>query len=146
METGETITAHNERTKAIPNKYDPVYLGLDYRDRQVLYARIDQRVDEMAAAGLWDEVQALLASGVPEKATALQAIGYKEPMAALRGEITRQEAIEEIKRSSRRYAKRQLTWFRRNEKTRWFYQEENQDFSSIFAWARREIPFFDKAP
>ena len=146
LETGETITAHNEKTRTIPNKYDPIYLGLDYKDRQVLYRRIDRRVEEMVKAGLWDEVEALLASGVPEKATAMQAIGYKEPMAALRGEITRQEAVEEIQRSSRRYAKRQLTWFRRNEKTRWFYQEENQDFSSVFAWACREIPFFDKAP
>ena len=146
LETGETITAHNEKTKTIPNKYDPIYLGLDYKDRQVLYRRIDRRVEEMVKAGLWDEVEALLDSGVPEKATAMQAIGYKEPMAALRGEITRQEAVEEIQRSSRRYAKRQLTWFRRNEKTRWFYQEENQDFSSVFAWACREIPFFDKAP
>ena len=144
LETGETITAHNERTKAIPKKYAPLYLGLDYEGRQVLYDRIDRRVDLMVEAGLWEEVRELLASGVPEKATALQAIGYKEPMAALRGEITQEQAVEDIKRSSRRYAKRQLTWFRRNQETRWLYQKENQDFSSVFAWAAAEIPFFDK--
>ena len=145
LETGETITAHNERTKTIPPQYDPLWLGLDFTDRAVLYSRIDRRVDRMVESGLWEEVRALLRAGVPQDATALQAIGYKEPMAALRGEITREDAVEQIKQSSRRYAKRQRTWFRRNEKIRWIYREEGTDFSSVFAAAAAEVPFFDRA-
>ena len=144
LETGETITAHNARTGAIPPKYTPVYLGLDFSDRQVLYRRIDSRVDRMVEAGLWQEAEALLREGVPPDATSLQAIGYKEPLAALRGEISRQEAVDQIKQSSRRYAKRQLTWFRRNPGMKWIRQEENMDFSKVFSTAASEIPFFDK--
>lgn len=144
LETGETITAHNARTGAIPPKYTSVYLGLDFLDRQVLYRRIDSRVDRMVEAGLWQEAEALLREGVPPDATSLQAIGYKEPLAALRGEISRQEAVDQIKQSSRRYAKRQLTWFRRNPGMKWIRQEENMDFSKVFSTAASEIPFFDK--
>lgn len=144
LETGETITAHNERTAGIPPKYSPVYLGLTFRERESLYRRIDRRVEDMVERGLRQEVQELLDSGVPRSATAMQAIGYKEPMAALRGELTWEQAVEAIKLGSRRYAKRQLTWFRRNQRTQWYAQTGQEDFSSVLAWAFAQIPFFDK--
>lgn len=144
LETGETITAHNERTTKIPPKYSPIYLGLTFREREALYGRIDQRAEDMVKAGLRQEVQNLLDSGVPVSATSMQAIGYKEPMAALRGEITWEQAVKDIQQNSRRYAKRQLTWFRRNQKTHWYEQTGQEDFSKILAWAFAQIPFFDR--
>ena len=78
----------------------------------------------MLRQGLMEEIGGLLAAGTPPTATSLQAIGYKEPMAALRGEMTMDEAVEAVKRESRRYAKRQLTWFRRNGDIHWIFQEE----------------------
>ena len=111
--TGETISAHDARTAALPPRYEAARIHLGYADRAALYARIDARVDEMLAAGLFDEVSALLASGLSPDCTAMQAIGYKEAARALAGEISREEAAEQIKQASRRYAKRQLTWFSR---------------------------------
>lgn len=128
--TGKTITEHDEETKRIPPKYDAAIIALDYEDRAELYARIDRRVDEMVEAGLFDEVKALLDSGLPEKCTAMQAIGYKEPAAYLRGELTKDEAVELIKQESRRYAKRQLTWLRRSEKLFWIRWSSSPDFSA----------------
>ena len=111
--TGKTITQHDTETQAIPPRYDAVRIALDYLDRADLYSRIDRRVDRMLEQGLADEVRALLASGVPRTCTAMQAIGYKEIVRALDGDCTLGEAAEEIRRESRRYAKRQLTWLRR---------------------------------
>lgn len=118
--TGKTITAHDEETKKLPPRYDAVRLALGYADRAVLYARIDARVDKMLAAGLIDEVRALLSAGVPENCTAMQAIGYKETTQFLRGTLTKDEAVETIKRESRRYAKRQLTWLRAKPGVEWY--------------------------
>jgi len=125
--TGETITAHDARTRAMPPRYDADWIGLDFADRAKLYARIDRRVEIMVEQGLLDEVQQLLRSGIPAHATALQAIGYKEPLAALRGEMTMDEAIALIQQQSRRYAKRQRTWFRRNEAIHWILRDEMDD-------------------
>ena len=111
--TGETITQHDARSRALPPRYDAYRIVLNYRERSDLYARIDARVDAMVAAGLFDEVAALLAGGLGAESTAMQAIGYKEAALALSGAITRAEAVEQIKQNSRRYAKRQLTWFGR---------------------------------
>ncbi len=113
--TGETITEHDRRTQAIPPRYDAAKIVLSYRERAALYARIDERVDEMARAGLFQEVGALLSSGLSPGCTAMQAIGYKEAARSVRGEISEEEAVAEIKQNSRRYAKRQLTWFSRYE-------------------------------
>ena len=132
LETGKTITQHNRETQAIPPKYHPLWLGLDFPNRAELYARIDRRVDEMLAQGLVEEIQGLLAAGTPPTATSLQAIGYKEPMAALRGEMTMQEAVEKIKQESRRYAKRQLTWFRRNPDIHWIENKEPVSFEAVW--------------
>ena len=111
--TGETITAHDAATRAIPPRYESLFLIPGFHDRALLYQRIDSRVDDMVRQGLFDEVRSLLASGVPPTATSMQAIGYKETAACLQGEFSAEEAIARIKQASRRYAKRQLTWFNR---------------------------------
>ncbi len=127
LETGVTITEHNRRTKLLPPRYEARWIGLDFANRAALYARIDRRVEQMMEQGLLEEIQALLDRGVPPTATSLQAIGYKEPMAALRGEITMAEAVAKIQQESRRYAKRQLTWFRRNPAISWIVQPDEPD-------------------
>lgn len=142
LETGKTITRHNLETQAQPPKYTPVWLGLNFPDRAQLYARIDLRAHQMFDGGLAAEVQALLDSGVPDTATAMQAIGYKEVVRALRGECSMDDALAEVQQSSRRYAKRQLTWFRRNAAVRWL--DASVPFSELFSAAWREIPFFDR--
>lgn len=126
--TGETITEHDRKSRAAEDRYDAAYIVLDYADRAALYARIDARVDEMVAAGLFGEVERVFAAGVSN--TARQAIGYKEAYAALTGEITRAEAVELIKRESRRYAKRQLTWLRRRPGALWIRWEGEPDFEA----------------
>lgn len=113
MLTGRTITEHDYETSLLPPAYDAAEIILGFEDRAMLYDRINRRVDLMVRDGLFDEVSRLMASGLTAEHTAMQAIGYKEPAAALRGEISREEAVELIKLGSRRYAKRQLTWFGR---------------------------------
>ena len=117
--TGKTITEHDRETKAIPPRWEAAKIALDFESRQTLYDRIDRRVDDMFARGLMDEVRSLLSSGVPDDCTAMQAIGYKEAVAALRGECSVEEARARIQQESRRYAKRQLTWFRRDKEIEW---------------------------
>ena len=126
--TGKTITEHDEETKLRPPKYDAAKIALTFDDREMLYERIDKRVDIMVQSGLVEEVQALLQSGLERGSTAMQAIGYKEIVSALEGEISMPEAIEAIKRESRRYAKRQLTWLRRDESVFWIRWEKKADF------------------
>ena len=142
-ETGETITAHNKRTSQIPPKYTPLWLGLDYTSRKDLYDRINLRVSLMLEMGLIQEIENLLDSGIPEKCTAMQAIGYKEFIAALNGECTIEEAADSVRQSSRRYAKRQLTWFRRNQNIHWLLRDGNQTGEEILAQARQIIRDFD---
>ena len=143
LETGETITEHNLRTQAIPPRYNPLWLGLDFADRAELYSRIDLRVDLMLEQGLVEEIKELLASGIPERCTAMQAIGYKEFVSALNGCGTIQEAAESVKLSSRRYAKRQLTWFRRNKNMHWLTRNPGEDAEEIIQKARQIIREFD---
>ena len=97
----------------------------------------------MLEMGLVEEIKELLARGVPAKCTALQAIGYKEFIAALEGEITVSEAADQVRQSSRRYAKRQLTWFRRNEKMNWIKRKAGQSSDEIFALARQLVKDID---
>ena len=136
-ETGETITAHNLRTQAIPPRYQPLWLGLDFADRAVLYDRINRRVELMLQMGLIEEIQGLLSSGIPEKCTAMQAIGYKEFVDALAGRADMAHAIAQVQQSSRHYAKRQLTWFRRNQQMHWLIRQEGDDFEEIIEKARQ---------
>lgn len=131
-ETGKTISQHNAETQALPPRYDAVYIGLAFRNREDMKALIDHRVDRMMEEGLPDEVRALLNAGVPRDSTAFQAIGYKELLPALEGEKSIGEAVEEIKLRSRQYAKRQLTWLRRNPAIHWIYWEKERDFVLAF--------------
>ena len=110
--TGETISEHDARTRLIPPRYDAEYHILGMTDRESLYRRIDARVDKMLSLGLVGEVENLLKT-VPPSATSMQAIGYKEIASYLRGECRLKDAVDLIKQSSRRYAKRQITWFKK---------------------------------
>ena len=142
-ETGETITAHNLRTQAIPPRYSPLWIGLDFEDRQELYDRIDLRVELMLQQGLLEEIRQILSSGIPEKATAMQAIGYKEFVDAMAGRSTVEEAVAQVQQSSRRYAKRQLTWFRRNKAMHWIVRRPGQASAEIAEIARQVAHDFD---
>lgn len=126
--TGETITVHDERTKNRPPRYDALKIALSYTLREDLYRRIDERVDQMIARGLLDEVRGLLDAGVPETGTAMQAIGYKELLPVLRGETSLLQGQAQIKQESRRYAKRQLTWLRRETGVKWILWEGVPNF------------------
>ena len=121
--TGRPMSAHLAEEPRRKPPYNLHMYGLT-RDRSELYERINQRVDEMIAAGLLDEVEGLVKMGFAEGKTALQALGYKEILAYLRGLRTLDEAIDLLKRDTRRYAKRQLTWFRRDHRIRWFNLSE----------------------
>ncbi len=123
--SGMTISEQEERTKNAPKPYDVRFFVLD-TDREKLYERINLRVDIMLANGLEEEVKQLLLSGIPKTCTAMQAIGYKEMVEYLDGYLTFSEAVEKIKQESRRYAKRQLTWFRRNEGAIWLEASQSK--------------------
>ena len=134
-ETGKTMTQHDRESRAVPPRYGAVRLGFAFEDRADMKAAIDRRVDAMAEQGLFDEVRALLRAGVPRESTALQAIGYKECLACLDGAATRDEALAEIKLRSRQYAKRQLTWLRRDESVHWYYWKKTRDFQAALAFS-----------
>ena len=116
--SGITMSEQIEITKKTKNKYDVDFFVLNTK-RETLYERINRRVDKMIEKGLLKEVDFLLNKGISENTTAMQAIGYKEILLYKKGILTLDEAIEKIKMESRRYAKRQLTWFRRNEEATW---------------------------
>lgn len=131
--TGMTITEHDRQTRALPKRFDAAAIHLNFKKRPALYARIDRRVDAMVEQGLFREVEGLLAAGLSPESTAMQAIGYKEAVRALQGELSREEAVDLIKQSSRRYAKRQLTWFNRDKEALPILWEDEPDFE----YARR---------
>jgi len=127
--TGKTKTQWDKESRTPYSKYDLTVIGLDYRSRDTLYERIDRRVDMMIAAGLVDEVRSLDIDRLM-LSTAGQAIGYKEVIAYLKNQCSYDEMIAEIKLFTRRYAKRQLTWFRRNRNIVWYYGEDfNNDIT-----------------
>ena len=138
-ESGITMTEHNRRTQEIPPRYNPFWIGLDFAERSELYRRIDLRVGIMLEMGLMQEITELLSSGIPEKCTAMQAIGYKEFVAALNGECTIEEAADQVRMFSRRYAKRQLTWLRRNKNIHWLTRQTGQGADEILEKARQLI-------
>ena len=139
LTTGKTITQHNLETQAIPNRYRPLIIGLDFEEREHLRRRIDRRVDVMMEHGLEQEVRQLLADGVPSHCTAMQAIGYKEMVAAILEGRPVEEGAEEVKLRSRQYAKRQLTWFRRNPNVNWYRWKEIPDFSEALAFSTKLV-------
>jgi len=144
LETGDTITAHNRRTQAIPARYTPTWFALEDSYRADLYARIDRRVEIMLEQGLIEEIRGLLQSGISPKATAMQAIGYKEFVAALEGSCSMAEATAQVQQSSRHYAKRQLTWFRRNAAIRWLIRKPETTTDEILAAALQFLHESDK--
>lgn len=119
--SGTSKTEQNENSMLIDSPYDALYIGIGYKDRQKLYDRINKRVDLMLEAGLENEARQMLGK---QGLTARQAIGHKELQPYIDGNITLAEAVENLKRETRRYAKRQLTWFRRNENINWLYADE----------------------
>ena len=116
--TGITKSMQDENSKLIPSPYEVTYYGLT-GPRELLYGRINKRVDIMLEAGLVEEVKSLMDEGLDLTYNSMQGIGYKEIVRYLTGEVSLEEAVEDIKRESRRYAKRQLTWFRRDERIKW---------------------------
>ncbi|MFQ9838386.1 MAG: tRNA dimethylallyltransferase [Eubacterium sp.] len=118
---GTTKTEQNDNSRLADNPYDALYIGIGYKNRRTLYDRINRRVDIMIENGLVDEAKKMLSLTAT---TAKQAIGHKELSPYLSGEISLDDATENIKRATRRYAKRQLTWFRRNDKINWLYADE----------------------
>ena len=142
-ETGDTITAHNLKTQTLPPRYRAVWFGLEDADRADLYSRIDRRVLDMVDAGLLTEIKELLDRGINEKTTAMQAIGYKEFLDALAGRCSMDDAIAHVQQSSRHYAKRQLTWFRRNSAMYWLIRQQGEGTNEILAKARHILGEFD---
>ena len=121
--TGEKISDHNEKEKEKLSAYQSCYFVLnDYRDK--LYERIEQRIDEMVAAGLIEEVEMLRTMGCHRGMVSMQGLGYKEILAYLEGEISLETAVEILKRDTRHFAKRQLTWFRREQDVIWVNKNE----------------------
>lgn len=118
--TGKTMTEALENSHSEPSRYKPVYIGINFADRAVLYDRINRRVDLMLESGLLDEAKDFFEHTT---ATAAQAIGYKELKPYLDGEVTLDEAVERLKQVTRNYAKRQLTWFKRNPEIHWLYPD-----------------------
>ena len=135
--TGITMSEHQRRSRLQPAPYDSCIIGLSYDDRQKLYDRIDLRVELMVKEGLIEEVKSLAEKGFGQ--TAAQAIGYKEILEYLHGEVSLEEAVETVKRQSRRYAKRQLTWFRRNQNIHWIYPDLEQDYDAVLKKAISEV-------
>lgn len=126
--TGITMAEHQRRSREGPVKYQSLKIGLNYSDRQILYQRIEQRVDQMLDLGLLDEARQVFDNKT--KKTAAQAIGYKELYNYFEGKISLEEAIDQLKRETRRYAKRQLSWLRRDKNILWFYPD-SEDFNEI---------------
>ena len=127
--TGKTITQQNELSKQNPTSFETVTICLDARDRQILYDRINRRVDAMLEAGLLDEAKSFLSSHAGS--TAKQAIGYKELAPYFEGKASLEECVENLKMQTRRYAKRQLTWFRRCENINYIYIDDYGSFDEI---------------
>ncbi|MBQ9760548.1 MAG: tRNA (adenosine(37)-N6)-dimethylallyltransferase MiaA [Clostridia bacterium] len=132
LTTGMTKTEADARSRRFAAPYDATVIGLCFEERALLYDRIDRRVELMLSDGLLEETKRLMAEGVFEKnATAAQAIGYKELLGHLRGEGTLAEAVETLKRATRRYAKRQMTWFGAKDYVNWITLDQNGGMRSM---------------
>lgn len=123
--TGITMTKQYENSREIPSPYDAVFIGINYKNREILYERINKRVDLMLENGLLEEARKFYEKS--RQNGGFQAIGHKEFYPFFKGEITFEEAVDRLKQQTRRYAKRQLTWFRKNEKINWIYADQSED-------------------
>ena len=139
LSTGRPLSRFDAESRALPSRYAPLTIALNFQERPWLWERIDRRVDEMLARGLEGEVRSLLAEGIPPDCTAMQAIGYKELAAALLEGRPVRSGAEEVKLRSRQYAKRQLTWFRRNRDARWFEWEKIPNISAALSFSTELI-------
>ncbi len=133
--TGKTLSEQEALSRSVPSPYYPCVLGLNYRNRDNLYERINLRVHRMLEAGLLDEVEALYRNH--PKGTILQAIGVKEFAPYLAGECSLEQVVKTIQQESRRYAKRQLTWFRRDERIHWLYPDDYDDVQMLIDEAQK---------
>lgn len=137
LASGITMTEHLRASKEIPSPYNAVKIGLTCKDREKLYSRINQRVDIMVKNGLLEEAEKYRNQSISE--TAAKAIGYKELEPYFTGEKTLQEALEKLKMETRRYAKRQLTWFKRDAEINWIYTDECESKKEVFEKAMKII-------
>lgn len=129
--TGITITEQNEKSKLVKSPYSPVKIGINYKDRAKLYERINKRVDLMLENGLVNEAKDVLSSKL--SFTSIKAIGYKELLPYFNGEKTLDECVEKLKMETRRYAKRQITWFKRDLDINWLYADKYNSFEELLA-------------
>ncbi|MEE1504134.1 MAG: tRNA (adenosine(37)-N6)-dimethylallyltransferase MiaA [Acutalibacteraceae bacterium] len=120
--TGKTLTEQNKFSHTVESDIEPLYIGINYSDRENLYKRINLRVDLMLEAGLLEEAKEFFKLN-PSK-TAFNAIGYKELKPFIDGDLSFDVCVENLKRETRRYAKRQITWFKRNKNINWVYADE----------------------
>ena len=141
--TGKPMSRLQEESRREPSPYRTCMLGLCFRQRETLYGRIDRRVDKMLRAGLLEEAKAL--RGTDLSRTAGQAIGYKELFAWLDGQSTREEAVELLKMQTRRYAKRQMTWLRRDARIRWLEWEKFGEYEPLLEQAAGIVRAFFKS-
>lgn len=143
LSSNQTRSTESFRT---PRKEFPsLLIGVNFRDREKLYDRINRRVDLMVEAGWIDEVRALLAEGVSKEAQAFQAIGYPEILQVIEGKLSLEEALAKIKQNSRRYAKRQMTWYRKEPNIHWFYWEDYEEkpallFKAVHGLIKTQYP------
>ncbi len=128
--TGKTMTEQNRLSKDKDSHYQPTKIAINFHDRQKLYDRINYRVDLMLEQGLLEEARDYFSQNLSN--TAVQAIGYKELKPYFSGELSLSECIETLKRSTRRYAKRQLTWFMRDRAIKWFYADDYENGDELF--------------
>ncbi len=138
--SGTALSEFNRRSRSCPDRYETCIVGIGYRDRQRLYDRINLRVDIMLRDGLLEEVKEFYAGSAGNAGkTVIQAIGCKELLPYLRGEESLDEAVEKLKMETRRFAKRQLTWFRRNDKIIWIHADECESPEELASRAEKEI-------
>ncbi|MBQ4487289.1 MAG: tRNA (adenosine(37)-N6)-dimethylallyltransferase MiaA [Oscillospiraceae bacterium] len=135
--TGKSIAENERLSRSCESPYTAVKIGLTCFDRELLYDRINRRVDDMLAAGMVDEVRRVYERYSTH--TAFHAIGYKELIPYIRGECELEEAVDLIKQSSRKYAKRQLTWFRRDDKIEWVDTSDYGDIDGIISKSKNIV-------
>ena len=135
--TGMKFSEYKKINRGNDSDYDLCMIGLNYRNRELLYDKINKRVTVMAENGLVEECRAIYESG--KLGTVCQAIGYKELIPYFRGETSLEECLDKIRQSSRKYAKRQLTWFRRDERINWIYLDEISNFDEIIKICKKTV-------
>ena len=140
--TGKNLTEQNKQSRNIESEYEPLYIGISYKDREKLYERINKRVDIMLQNGLLEEAKDFYKEYASK--TAVGAIGYKELKPFIDGEKTLEECVDHLKQATRRYAKRQLTWFNRNEKINWVYPDTYEDINLLYNETERLVKDFLK--